>query len=106
MFPRIAVVHSVLFLLVFLASTRCAGGQLFLTPLIARNELALAKNLSRVGPLEGYNVPMSYSGFLTVNETTESNLFFWFFPALVSVYINYLIGSFFSHHEFGHPSLC
>src|SRR5690606_25173397 len=26
----------------------------------------------------------SYSGFFTVNKTHNSNLFFWFFPALVS----------------------
>ena len=26
----------------------------------------------------------SYSGFITTNASTESNMFFWFFPATVS----------------------
>lgn len=56
---------------------------LFLTPLIESGQFELAKALARVGKLKGDNVP-SYSGYLTVNRTTGSNLFFWFFPALVS----------------------
>jgi vitellogenic carboxypeptidase-like protein len=43
-----------------------------------------AQNLSRVGPLKGTNIE-SYSGFFTVNKTTNSNMFFWFFPAQVRI---------------------
>jgi len=63
------------------ASRYDPGKPLFLTPLIEEGQFDLAKQLSRVGPLKGHNVP-SYSGFLTVNKTTDSNMFFWFFPAL------------------------
>jgi hypothetical protein len=58
------------------------GDPLFLTPLIEQGQIDLAKNLSRVGPIKGTNLP-SYSGYFTVNKTIQSNLFFWFFPALV-----------------------
>ncbi|OQR72929.1 putative serine carboxypeptidase CPVL isoform 1 [Tropilaelaps mercedesae] len=56
------------------------GDPLFLTPFIEDGQIDLAKHLAKVGPLKGHNVP-SYSGYLTVNKTTESNMFFWFFPA-------------------------
>lgn len=41
-----------------------------------------ARKLSVVGDLPGANVK-SYAGYLTVNKTYNSNLFFWFFPALM-----------------------
>ncbi|CAG7816367.1 unnamed protein product [Allacma fusca] len=65
---------------------------LFLTPFITSQKLNDAKNLARVQDLfvfsksEGEDVPNniteSYSGFLTVNSTFNSNLFFWFVPAV------------------------
>lgn len=58
---------------------------LFLTPLIASGRISEARNLSLVWPLPNSSpdIPSrpSYSGLITVNETTNSNLFFWFFPA-------------------------
>ncbi|XP_013405138.1 probable serine carboxypeptidase CPVL [Lingula anatina] len=56
------------------------GQPLFLTPLIEKGQIAQARAASAVGPLEGTSV-MSFSGFLTVNKTYNSNMFFWFFPA-------------------------
>ncbi|XP_060078674.1 probable serine carboxypeptidase CPVL [Ylistrum balloti] len=56
------------------------GQPLFLSPYLERGEANKAQNLSIVGPLEGTNLK-SYSGFITVNRTTTSNIFFWFFPA-------------------------
>lgn len=41
-----------------------------------------ARRLSLVGDLPGANVK-SYAGYLTVNRKYNSNLFFWFFPALM-----------------------
>lgn len=40
-----------------------------------------ARKLSLVGDLPGANVK-SYAGYLTVNKKYNSNLYFWFFPAL------------------------
>ena len=56
------------------------GEPLFLTPYIESGQLDQARNLSRVNLEPGYSHP-SYSGYLTVNKTHDSNLFFWFFPA-------------------------
>jgi vitellogenic carboxypeptidase-like protein len=56
------------------------GEPLFLTPFIESGQIDQARNLSRVNLKPDYAYP-SYSGYLTVNKTLESNLFFWFFPA-------------------------
>ncbi|KAG9345146.1 hypothetical protein JZ751_009689 [Albula glossodonta] len=56
------------------------GKPLFLTPYLDDGNIPEARRLSLVGPLPGANVK-SYSGYLTVNKTYNSNLFFWFFPA-------------------------
>ncbi|XP_042332542.1 probable serine carboxypeptidase CPVL isoform X1 [Sceloporus undulatus] len=66
--------------------TKASGGDpgqpLFLTPYIKSGRAEEGRQLSLVGPLPGANVK-SYSGYLTVNKTHNSNLFFWFFPAQV-----------------------
>ncbi|XP_048749568.2 probable serine carboxypeptidase CPVL isoform X2 [Ostrea edulis] len=56
------------------------GKPLFLTPYVEKGQFDMAQKLSRVGQLEGTNIE-SYAGFFTVNKTTNSNMFFWFFPA-------------------------
>ncbi|XP_062574223.1 probable serine carboxypeptidase CPVL isoform X2 [Saccostrea cucullata] len=56
------------------------GSPLFLTPYVDKGQFDMAQKLSRVGPLDGTNLE-SFSGFFTVNKTTNSNMFFWFFPA-------------------------
>ncbi|XP_065202873.1 venom serine carboxypeptidase-like [Planococcus citri] len=57
-------------------SKKCCD-PLILTPLIRKGQIALAREKSYVTPLLP-NI-YSHSGYLTVNETTNSNLFFWFF---------------------------
>nr|CAD7429809.1 unnamed protein product [Timema monikensis] len=57
------------------------GEPLFLTPLIEAGNINEAKKASRVGVLEGAEHIESYSGYITVNKSFNSNLFFWFFPA-------------------------
>lgn len=57
------------------------GDALFLTPLIEVGAIDLARSLAQVGPLPGDDGLWSYAGFLTVNKTYNSNLYFWFFPA-------------------------
>jgi carboxypeptidase C (cathepsin A) len=52
---------------------------LILTPYIAKNETAQARNLSSVNSSLFLNVK-SHSGFLTVDAAKNSNLFFWYFP--------------------------
>lgn len=55
-----------------------------------------ARKLSLVGDLPGANVK-SYAGYLTVNKKYNSNLFFWFFPAL-------MVGSYFLFSFRGFPN--
>ncbi|KAG8514732.1 putative serine carboxypeptidase CPVL, partial [Galemys pyrenaicus] len=57
-----------------------AGQPLFLTPYIEAGKVVEAKHLSLVAPFPGSNIK-SYAGYITVNKTYNSNLFFWFFPA-------------------------
>ena len=56
------------------------GQPLFLTPYLEAGQIDQARNLSRVNLQPDYAYP-SYAGYLTVNKTHDSNLFFWFFPA-------------------------
>ncbi|XP_044776034.1 probable serine carboxypeptidase CPVL isoform X1 [Neomonachus schauinslandi] len=58
------------------------GEPLFLTPYIEAGKFEEGKRKSMVPLFPGSNVK-SYAGYLTVNETYNSNLFFWFFPAQV-----------------------
>lgn len=57
---------------------------LFLSQLIKSNQTLLAKESAKVVNLPNAPNITSYAGYLTVNETTNSNLFFWFFPCEVS----------------------
>ncbi|KAL0619236.1 putative serine carboxypeptidase CPVL, partial [Plecturocebus cupreus] len=57
-----------------LGAESCSTALFLLHPTISGKELSL------VSPLLGLKMK-SYTGFLTVNETYNSNLFFWFFPA-------------------------
>lgn len=54
--------------------------KLILTPYVNSGELWKARRLSRVDPQHFLNVT-SFSGYLTVDEAHDSNLWFWFFPA-------------------------
>jgi hypothetical protein len=58
------------------------GEPLILTPYLKQGKINEAQKLSRVTNLTNVE---SYSGYLTVNETYNSNMFFWFFPAQVSL---------------------
>ncbi|XP_059568641.1 probable serine carboxypeptidase CPVL isoform X2 [Myotis daubentonii] len=60
-----------------------AGQPLFLTPYIEAGKVKQGRRLSAVASFPGQHQVESYAGFLTVNSTYNSNLFFWFFPALV-----------------------
>lgn len=55
-----------------------AGEPLFLTPYLKNGSIEAAIAASRVS---GVGSVPSYSGYLTVNEEHQSNMFFWFFPA-------------------------
>lgn len=59
------------------------GSPLFLTPYLEKGAIDEARKLSLVEDLPGANVK-SYAGYLTVNKKYNSNLFFWFFPALMA----------------------
>lgn len=55
-------------------------GDLLLTPYIKKEEIDEARNKSRVSLFEKFGVE-AYSGFITVNQRTNSNLFFLFVVA-------------------------
>ncbi|XP_054419915.1 probable serine carboxypeptidase CPVL [Pteronotus mesoamericanus] len=59
-----------------------AGPPLLLTPYIEAGNVKEARRLSAMTHLQGQH-SVSYSGFLTVNKTYNSNIYFWFTPALV-----------------------
>ncbi|KAK7099541.1 probable serine carboxypeptidase CPVL [Littorina saxatilis] len=56
------------------------GQPLFLTPYLQKGDIQKAVSLSQVTSLPGWS-RKSYAGYITVNETHQSNTFFWFFPA-------------------------
>ncbi|KAF7288073.1 hypothetical protein GWI33_000127 [Rhynchophorus ferrugineus] len=56
-------------------------GQLILTDYVKDNKLSEARAASEVH-YDGFQNVSSYSGYFTVDELYDSNLFFWFFPAL------------------------
>eukprot|EP01138_Halocafeteria_seosinensis_P011635 gb/GECG01011885.1/.p1 GENE.gb/GECG01011885.1/~~gb/GECG01011885.1/.p1 ORF type:complete len:490 (+),score=48.11 gb/GECG01011885.1/:1-1470(+) len=60
----------------------CQGGNcgnpLFITPYLKQGEAAKARQEAQV---HGISSLESYSGFFTVNQTYNSNIFFWYFPA-------------------------
>ncbi|XP_057638412.1 probable serine carboxypeptidase CPVL isoform X2 [Chionomys nivalis] len=59
-----------------------AGRPLFLSPYIKAGKIKEGQKKSMVSPFPGMSLK-SYSGYITVNKTYNSNLFFWFFPAQV-----------------------
>ncbi|XP_075811448.1 putative serine carboxypeptidase CPVL isoform X2 [Microtus pennsylvanicus] len=59
-----------------------AGQPLFLSPYIKAGKIKEGQKKSMVSPFFGMSLK-SYSGYITVNKTYNSNLFFWFFPAQV-----------------------
>ncbi|RWS18513.1 carboxypeptidase: vitellogenic-like precursor, partial [Leptotrombidium deliense] len=62
-------------------SQRDYGEPLFLTPFIESGEYSTAKQLSKVKSKQFNCGTESYAGYLTVNKSYNSNLFFWFFPS-------------------------
>lgn len=66
-----------------LADKEDVGAPLFLTPLIENGKIDEARAKAVVQHKEMGDIS-SYSGYLTVNKQYNSNLFFWFFPAMVS----------------------
>ena len=76
------------------------GEPLYLTPYIESGRVAEAQKLSRVSGLPSAPNITHHSGFLTVNKEYKSNMFFWYFPALVclksylkclKIYKNYML---------------
>ena len=62
---------------------------MYLTPYIELGEIEIARKLNLVtdvlDSLSHDEQPETYSGFLTVKEDTENNMFFWFIPATAMI---------------------
>ena len=68
------------------SSNKTINGPLMLTPFIENGDLETGRQRARVkDPIDGIGaLPFeSYSGYITVNESLGSNMFFWFFQAMV-----------------------
>jgi vitellogenic carboxypeptidase-like protein len=73
-YPRYQALHP--------AADEDFGEPLFLTPFIKAGNIKLARTLANVSHPEMDALGIkSYSGYLTVDEKHNSNLFFWFFEA-------------------------
>lgn len=58
------------------------GEPLYLSKYIESGQIALGQRLAAVNYPDLLRKGIkSYSGYLTVNKTYDSNLFFWYFPA-------------------------
>lgn len=66
------------------------GEPLFLTKLIENGQIDKAQKDARVYHHEMTNI-ISYAGFLTINKTYNSNIFFWYIESQVNIiYFTYL----------------
>lgn len=54
------------------------GDPLYLTPYLQSGQIQEAQTLSK----SNFMNRTSYAGFFTVNETSNSNMYFWFFPSM------------------------
>jgi len=80
------ILLSVLFALITHQGPTAA--QLFLTPIIKAGNISEARSAAEVKDLIPNDYVKSYTGFITVNKTFNTNLFFWYFPAAVSSVLN------------------
>ena len=68
-----------------LLGNESAGEPLFLTPLLRAGKLEEARAAAAVQGYADLETPKTFSGFLTVNQKFNSNLFFWFAPAQLTL---------------------
>jgi hypothetical protein len=84
-FPAPSILSCLVLALTLVSCQEMYPEKLFLSKLLKSGNLTAARDAALVkwnqDSLDG--IP-TYSGYLTVNETTNSNLFFWFVPAIVS----------------------
>lgn len=88
-----ALVVVILLVVAAVAATG-PGKPLFISDYLP-DQPEVARNLSQVFGIGNYE---SYSGFITVNETTNSNMFFWFFPGVFDIK-SFLLTNFFLHSQ-------
>jgi hypothetical protein len=66
-----------------------AAEPLLLTPYLRNGQILRAKQLAKVADVFRPHRVLSYSGYFTVSDEHNSNLFFWFFPAPVNGLTNH-----------------
>ena len=60
-------------------------GPLVLTDWINRNQIDEAREMSKVDNDELNRISPSHTGFFRVNDTDDSNIFFWYVPTKVRI---------------------
>lgn len=66
--------------------SRSVAEPLLLTPYLRNGHILRAKHLAKVTDVFRPHRVASYSGYFTVSDEHNSNLFFWFFPAPVTIH--------------------
>ena len=61
------------------------NGPLVLTDWINRNQIDEAREMSKVDNDELNRISSSHTGFFRVNDTDDSNIFFWYVPSKVRI---------------------
>ncbi|CAK1544219.1 unnamed protein product [Leptosia nina] len=77
--PALASVLLALCIFQVTLAEEVCGNCLILTPFVKNDSLVQARKLSEVNSSSFLDVK-SYSGFITVKEEYDSNVFFWYFP--------------------------
>ena len=82
-FTRLLVLHGVCHVYNVLYNMSCTT---WLVQHVSYNMYCITCFVAReLSEVHGVGEHPSYSGFVTVNATYDSNMFFWYFPAQVSL---------------------
>lgn len=79
------IIVLLVFVFEYAATSGELEGPLHLTSFIENGLFELAREKSFVDHEEIKNIT-SYAGYVTVNKTSNSNTFFWFFPSQVTLF--------------------
>lgn len=81
----LSLVLITIFLNLQIFAVRSDNSQVSISGLLKQDRIQEARDAARVTDLPNAPDIESYAGYININETTDSNLFFWFFPSQVRV---------------------